>query len=76
METILVIFSHDVEEEGVRVVVEGFMIQEHLGNKAEMLCISLKEGGRGVTEENQLMHIHTKMQRYLLSCCIYPLMYT
>ena len=41
MEAKLVIFRHDIEEEGICVVVEGLVIQEHLGHQTQVLCVSL-----------------------------------
>lgn len=36
-------FGHNVEEEGLDVVVERLMIEEHLGEQAEVLTVDLGE---------------------------------
>ena len=45
MEAVGVVLGHDVEEEGVSVVVEGLVIQEQFGQQAEVLSIRLWERG-------------------------------
>ena len=45
MEAVGVVLGHDVEEEGVSVVVEGLVIQEQFGQQAEVLGIRLWERG-------------------------------
>ena len=41
MEAILVPFCHDVEQEGVCIVVESLVVQKEFGKQAQVLCISL-----------------------------------
>ena len=42
MTALIVGFRHDVEEERFDIVVEGLMIQEQLGQQAEVLTVYLK----------------------------------
>lgn len=37
-------FSHDVKEEGFNVVVQSLVVQEELGQQAQILTVDLKEG--------------------------------
>jgi hypothetical protein len=39
--TPIVALSHDVEEEGFDVIVEGLVVQEELGHQAEVLAVDL-----------------------------------
>lgn len=39
--------GHDVEEEGVRVVVQCLVVQEQLGQQAQMLRVRLQHDGIG-----------------------------
>lgn len=37
-------FSHDVKEEGFNVIVQSLVVQEELGQQAQILTVDLKEG--------------------------------
>ena len=41
MVALVVALAHDVKEERVRVVIEGLVVQEELGEKAEVLGVHL-----------------------------------
>ena len=45
VETEQVVLSHDVEEEGIRVIVESLVIQKQFCQQAQVLGIGLGEGG-------------------------------
>ena len=45
VEAVGIVLSHDVEEEGVRVVVEGLVVQEQFSQQTEVLGIRLWERG-------------------------------
>ena len=47
MKAIVVILCHDIEEEGVSVIVEGLVVQEQLCQEAQVLGIQLGGGGGG-----------------------------
>lgn len=42
MKALAVILGHDVEEEGVRVVIECLVVEEALGQKAQVLGVTLQ----------------------------------
>ena len=55
MEAKLVVLCHNVEEEGVSVVVESLVIQKHLGNQTQVLGIGLdREDVRNVKHRYQI----------------------
>ena len=56
-----VIFSHDVEEKWVSIVVQCLVVQEELRKKTQVLCIGLKEG------EIKVSQTHTKQDLILSS---------
>jgi hypothetical protein len=39
--TLAVVFGEDVEEEGLYIVIQSFVVQEQLGEKAKVLAVDL-----------------------------------
>lgn len=40
--TVVINFSHNIEEEGLDIIKQGFMVEEHLGEQAEVLAVDLE----------------------------------
>lgn len=57
METAIVKLSHDVEQKGVRVVIEGLVVEEELRQQTEVLCIAFVLSAVDFEEGNRVFAV-------------------